>query len=327
MRILVAGANGYLGGRISEYLTAQGNDITALIHHKSADWDRRLSKIDRVVKGDARNKNLLLSAIEGDVDCIVFTISLDHRRSSNNPFDTLSTNVGILWTLLDICAEKGKGKLIYLSTQQVYGKSKAGEVICEEDTLLPVNPYGLAHKYCEDLCSLYSRERGLDCISLRLSNSFGAPAFSSCNCWWLAINDFCKTALGHGKINLLSDGSPQRDFIPISDVCKAIEMLINLPVSTLPHRIYNLGSGKTHTILELAHAVASICTDRYGKEFPVVLPGGNISHDTGQHRNIPRFTYDISRLRSLGFAPSDKLRPGIEEVLNFLEKPSHHPTS
>lgn len=320
MRILVAGANGYLGGRISEHLADQGNAVAALVHQRPTDSNKWLNKMERLVEGDARDKGVLLSALEREVDCIVFTISLDHRASGKDPFDTLAVNVGILWSLLEAYAEKGGGRLIYLSTQQVYGRRNVAEVIREEDPLLPASPYGLTHMYCEELCSLYSRERGLNCISLRVSNGFGAPVFPSCNCWWLVINNLCKTAHEQGKLKLLSDGSPQRDFIAIGDICRAIDIIATLPLSRLPHSVYNLGSGKTHTILELAHEVADICEDRYGKKLPVVMPGGEISHDSRVHSNLRRFTYDIGRLQYLGFTPSHDLRPGVEELLDYLEK-------
>jgi len=276
--------------------------------------------MERIIEGDGTNKDILLSAMGTQVDCVVFTISLDHRTSGKDPFDTLAINVGILWALLEIYAENGGGRLIYLSTQQVYGKRNPEEVIREEDPLQPVNAYGMTHQYCEDLCKLYSRERGLNCISLRLSNSFGAPVFPSCNCWWLVINDLCKTALEQGELRLLSDGTYQRDFIPIPDVCRVIEMIATLPVSTLLYPVYNLGSGKTHTILEVAHEVANICKDRYGKSFPVLLPDGKISYNASHHHDIKRFRYDVSRLKAIGFVPSTNPRPGIEEVLTFLEK-------
>ena len=320
MRILVAGANGYLGGRISEYLAARGNKVTALVHHLPTDSGGWLSQMERVVEGDATNRGVLLSAMADEVDCAVFTISLDHRESGNDPLTTLAVNVGIFWMLLDICEQKGTGRVIYLSTQQVYGRYDAGEVISETTPLLPVNPYGLTHKYCEDLCSLYAREKGLNCISVRLSNSFGAPLFADCNCWWLVINDFCKAALQEGGLKLLSDGTPQRDFIPLGDVCRAIEMIVGLPASALKHMSYNLGSGQSRTILEVAHEVADICTARYGKKLPVILPGDKVSYSAGHHRDVSRFTYDVSRLKALGFAPSGDLRPGIAEVLDFLEK-------
>lgn len=320
MRVLVAGASGYLGGRISEHLAARGNKITVLVHHQPKASTSWLSQMERIVEGDATNQDILLSALQDKVDCIVFTISLDHRVSGRDPITTLAVNVGIFWKLLDIYAQRDKGRVIYLSTQQVYGRYNIGDMINEEAPLLPVNPYGLTHHYCEDLCSLYTREKGLNCISVRLSNSFGAPVFADCNCWWLVINDFCKMALQKGRLNLLSDGTPQRDFIPVADVCRAIEMLATLPASALKYMTYNLGSGRSHTILEVAHQVASICAERYGREFPVILPGNKVSHDAGHHRDVPRFTYDINRLKELGFVPSGDMRPGIEEVLDFLEK-------
>ena len=320
MRILVAGANGYLGGRISEYLAARGNKVTALVHQRPTNSSGWLSQMERVVEGDATDRDVLLSAMAGEVDCVVFTISLDHRESENDPLTTLAVNVATFWMLLDICDQQGTGRVIYLSTQQVYGRYNVGEVINEEAPLLPLNPYGLTHKYCEDLCSLYKQEKGLNCISVRLSNSFGAPLFAGCNCWWLVVNDFCKTALQEGELKLLSDGTPQRDFISVADVCRALEMIATLPASALKHMSYNLGSGRSHTILEVAHEVADICAGRYGKNFPVVLPGNEISYDAGHHRDMPRFTYNINRLKNLGFVPSTDLRPGIEEVLDFLQK-------
>jgi UDP-glucose 4-epimerase len=320
MRILVAGANGYLGGRISEYLAARGHHITALVHHLPEDSGKWQKKMGRVVEGDATKQEILASALQDEVDSIVFTISLDHRLSGQDPFKTLAVNVGIFWKLLELYSRKAGGRVIYLSTQQVYGRYESVEVINEETPLHPVNAYGLTHQYCEELGSLYAREKGLKYISIRLSNSFGAPVFADCNCWWLAINDLCKTALQNGELKLLSDGTPQRNFIPVADVCRAIEMIATLPSSALKHMSYNLGSGRSYTILEAAHEIAGICARKYGREFPVILPGNKVSNNAKQHRDMPRFTYDIGRIKEPGFIPSADLRTGIEEVLDFLEK-------
>jgi len=321
MRILVTGANGYLGGRISEYLTNQGHSVIAHVHRMPQsvpqDWARKMSSI---IEGDAADDSILNSIFKENIDCIIHTISLDHRVTGQDPAETLRVNVGILWKLLDIYASNGVEKLIYLSTQQVYGKRGSGETIHEDDPLNPANAYGLTHKYCEDLCSLYSREKGVDTICTRISNGFGAPIFPECNIWWLVINDFCKTALRKGKIKLLSDGSPQRDFIQIEDICKAMEALANLPRDQKQYSVYNLGSGVTFTMLELAHCVSQICKKRYGKEFPVILPNNEISNSPSKFLNISKFKYDIGRLNELGFQPKGDLDAGIYDVLSFLER-------
>jgi nucleoside-diphosphate-sugar epimerase len=320
MRILVAGANGYLGGRISEYLAGQGHSVTALVHRLPEDSGSWQKKMTRVIEGDAASEETLVSALRDDIDSIVFTISLDHRMSGQDPSRTLDINVGIFWKLLAIYSRKAGGRVIYLSTQQVYGRYENNAVINESTPLIPVNAYGLTHQYCEELGSLYTREKGFKCISIRLSNSFGAPVFPECNCWWLAINDLCKMALEKGEIKLISDGTPQRDFIPAGDVCRAIEILATAPFPAIEYPSYNLGSGRTHTILEVAHETAETCAKKYGKDVPVVLPDNKISPNARRRRDIPRFRYDISRIQRLGFTPSTSLLPGIEEVLDYLEK-------
>ncbi|MCK4250177.1 NAD(P)-dependent oxidoreductase [candidate division WOR-3 bacterium] len=225
MNILVAGANGYLGGRISEYLADSGHSVSALVHHRlnnAVEWEK---KMDSIIEGNAVDKDVLVSALKKGIDTIIYTISFDHNESGKDPFKTLAVNVGILWQLMDIYSKNGGGKIIYLSTQQVYGRFKLGVTLFEDSPVVPANSYGLTHKYCEDLCSFYSREKNMETICLRISNGFGAPLFPSCNCWWLVIMDLCKTAFKKGEIRLLSDGSPQRDFIRIDDICRAISLL------------------------------------------------------------------------------------------------------
>ncbi len=320
MKILLAGANGYLGGRISEYLAGRGHSVTALVHHLPKDSGKWQKMMTRVIEGDAATQEVLASALQEDIDSIVFTISLDHRASEQDILKALNVNIGIFWELLELYSKKAGGRIIYLSTQQVYGRYENGTVISEETPLEPVNAYGLTHHYCEELGSLYAREKGLKCISIRVSNGYGAPVFADCNCWWLVINELCKTATEKGVIKLLSDGTPQRDFIPVADVCRAIEMIATLPESTLQYPSYNLGSGQTYTILEAAHEIAGIYDSKYGKKVPVILPGGDISSDARQHSNIPRFKYDITRIKGLGFTVSESFRPGIVELLDYLGK-------
>jgi nucleoside-diphosphate-sugar epimerase len=320
MRILVAGANGYLGGRISEYLAGRGHSVTALVHHLPEDSGNWQKKMMRVIEGDAAEEGILASALRDDIDSIIFTISLDHRASEQDILKTLDINVGIFWRLLERYSQKAGGRVIYLSTQQVYGRYENGTVITEDTPLIPVNTYGLTHQFCEELGSLYTREKGLKCVSVRISNGFGAPVFADSNCWWLVINELCKTAVEKDVIKLLSDGTPQRDFIPVADICRAIEMIATLPESSLQHPSYNLGSGRTYTILEAAHEIVDIYHGKYGKEAPVILPDNETSSDARRHQGIPRFKYDIRRIKELGFSPSAGLRTGIEEVLEYLEK-------
>ena len=52
-----------------------------------------------------------------------------------------------------------------------------------------------SHLLSENICNYYNDKTETDCINVRLSNSYGSPIFKENNCWWLVINDLCKTAI------------------------------------------------------------------------------------------------------------------------------------
>jgi nucleoside-diphosphate-sugar epimerase len=319
MDYLVIGANGYLGSRVAKYLSTKSNNVTALIHHKPDDIEKWESRMHKVICGDAADNKVVSEAFRDNLDCIIFTISLDHKLSGQDYFKTLKINVGIYWNLLERYASQQQCLVMYLSTQQVYGRF-AGHNISESTPVSPVNAYGLTHAFCEELNSYYAMRRGISSVSLRISNSYGAPVFKDCNCWWLAINDICRMAVENKQIKLLSDGTPQRDFIYIDDVCRAIEKLSLVKSKAPQHLIYNLGSGKTYTILEAAHTISDIYKERFNYDVPVILPDGAISQGANKHKLSSRFTYDITKIREMDITPRQDIKDGVKEIISYLEK-------
>ena len=168
----------------------------------------------------------------------------------------------------------------------------------------------------EEVCRQLNDTSDIHCQALRLSNSYGAPVSTSADCWWPVLNDFCLTALEKNAIRLLSDGSPQRDFIHLRDVCRATHHLLNLDPGLVPE-VVNLGSGTTHTILEAAHRVASVFRERYGCEVPVELPEGS---SAGAGPAPDRFQLDVSALTRSGFNAQTSLDEGIHQTFNFLDQ-------
>jgi UDP-glucose 4-epimerase len=251
------------------------------------------------------------------IEAAAHTIALDHSRSEENPEETCSVNVASTWRLLNRLSQTGTKRFVYFSTQQIYGRTGAVR-ITEDMTPAPINAYGLSHWMSEQVCDLFNRRSQTLCAAVRISNGFGAPVFGSTNCWWLVINDFCKSAMESGVIRLTSDGTPQRDFVHIADVCQAVEQLLTRPAGELLHRVYNVGSGQTQTILELAHRVQGVCKRLWRRDIPVVLPDGTTSQGAERHREIPRFSYDVARLRGMGWESTRSLEDGIGDVLAFL---------
>lgn len=318
--LLVTGATGYLGAKLCLLLSKNKNyNVTALSRETKHDKSHWHQSIKNVTYGDVTHIDTIRKLAKKDFDIVIHLVSLDHNKSENNPNDVANVNVLSTWNLLNEFSKNGNlKKFIYFSTFQVYGKVPS-VTITEAHTTSPQNTYGLTHLLSEEICNYYNKSTNINCINVRLSNSYGSPVFIKNNCWWLVINDLCKTAFYDNKIKLLSDGSPQRDFIHISDVFNAVNALIQTKTKEIQNNTYHVSSGKTLTILQLAHVVKSVYKLRYKKDIQIILPDKTISENPNIYSKSERFTVDNSKLKSIGFKPTISLSTGINEIFEYLE--------
>ncbi|MDV6168391.1 NAD(P)-dependent oxidoreductase [Flavobacterium sp. DG1-102-2] len=309
-KILVTGGGGYIGSRMCQYLAMQGHRITALCHNPPYNelWS---SKLEKVVIGDVTDEGLIKELAQDGYDTVIHLVSLDHHQSNGGAPSVVSRiNITPVWSFLDIFAKHNLGKFIYFSTMQVYGPVGSGS-INESNTPNTKSPYGLTHHIGEIICDYYNRNSEIECITVRLSNSYGAPVFSDNNCWWLVINDLCKMAFTEKKIVLQSDGSPLRDFIHGWDVCAAVQAIIETGEH---YSVYNVSSGITLSIMEIAEKVKQAYAKRYKTELQIT------SQPTAGGKNPEHFKIDNMLIRSIGFEPAWNLERGINDLFDFFEK-------
>lgn len=318
-KILVTGANGYIGARLSKFLFKKGHQVIAHCYPSSPSDPEWLRCISRVVVGDIRDNDVITELAGLEVECIIHLISLDHNQCNFfEPNDILAINVTPTWNLLENFRHKNLKRFIYFSTFQVYGKIK-NDIVTEETRSDAQNIYALTHLLSENIVNYYHTATDMDCLSVRLSNSYGSPVFSENNCWWLVINELCQEAYKNNVILLKSDGSPLRDFIHFSDIGNAVDLLIKKGTKTKANT-FNLCSGKTYTILELAHIIKAVFAKRYSKEIDILLPGNIISNDISALQQANRYRIDNNKLRELGFSPQFTLEDGVNELFDYLEK-------
>ena len=255
-KILITGGSGYIGSRLSLYLSQRGFDIIPLCNSKipgNRDW---VQSMHLILQGDLRDQATLIKIEAVRPDAMIHLVSLDHNQSGINLQETLQVNVQSTWELLSLSASIGLEKFIYFSTTQVYGQT-CESVVTENTKLQPSNAYGLTHKMSEDIVDFYKRSKNLDAVSIRLSNSYGEPVFHDANCWSLVVNDLCKSAFLHKKIVLNSDGLVTRDFIHYSTICSTIEQLLNTEIISKNNAI-NLSAGVSISLLSLALLVKKV---------------------------------------------------------------------
>ncbi len=316
-KVLVMGACGYLGARLSQYLAISGHSVTAFDSYNPHMHSQWVSLMDDIIIGDIRDELTVSNLVEKRFDVAVYLISLDQHKSEADPDYVSSINVLPTWNMLDKLTKNGLEKFVYFSTVHVYGNLPR-EIISEDLKPNPVSAYGLTHLLSENLCNYYHEKTKTDCINVRLSNSYGSPAFKENNCWWLVINDFCKAAYEKNKIIINSDGSSQRDFIHGDDVAKAIDILITAKISDR-NNVYHIASGKSLTILELAHIVKEVYSNRYNTDVDIILQDNSISKRPKIFDDIERYSFSTKKLDELGYKKNTELRSGIDEIFQYLE--------
>lgn len=315
-KVLITGGCGYLGANIAAVLAENGFKVTVFdiaVPENNPHWEMNM---ERIILGDISDSKQLSELTSYNFDSIIHLISLDHHASQGDPENVAKINILPVWNLLDKFKDTNLKTFIYFSTQQVLGRIAKTE-IDENTESNPLNHYGLTHLLGEQIVSYYDHISNINCINIRLSNGYGPPVFSQNNCWWLVVNDFCKSAFENGKIVLQSDGTPQRDFIYVKDIGLAIKAI--LENNDIAEKPINIGSGSTFTILELAHLVKNVYKSFYEKEIEIILGDGSISNELPSVHS-EKFHWNTGRLKKLGFSTTKSIEEGIAEIFHYLEK-------
>ena len=312
--ILITGANGYIGSRLSLFLAGKGHRIYAVCYPEMPTDKNWKDKMFKLFVGDVSKPEFIKSLSKEKIDTIIHLVSLDHVESEGNNEFAFRVNVNPLTLLLETFRDSLVNRVLYFSTMQVYGRNLSDNVV-EEQLPSPVNMYGLTHSICETVMNYYHSPK-FKCINLRLSNSYGSPVFSNRNCWKLVINDLCKISFENKEIRLLSDGTPLRDFIHYTDVCQAVDVLLS---SEAKENTFNVSEGKTYSILELSKFVQKVYFDRYNFEIPIFLSNGRQVKEERSRRLLNTYTISNAKLKKEGFDIATDLTKGIGELFDFLE--------
>ncbi len=317
MKIVITGANGYIGARLSQFLSETGHKVTAVCYPDIPKQNGWTDLIHQTVIGDIRNPDTIEMISEINADAIIHLVSLDHFDSERDPNEVSAINVQPTWNLLERCTQKGLKKFIYFSTIHVYGKN-INDFIKETHPPAPFNAYGLTHYLSEEICNLYKRKTETECVNIRLSNSYGEPVFYNANCWSLIINDLTRSAFINKKIILKSDGKAVRDFIHFSDICQGVNTILSKPVG-LGNTIH-FSSSNSVSMLDVAIAVRSVYFNRYKEIIPIYIKGNEFWNEG---KGIDKKTCQIisnERAKSFGISFKKSLKDGIEDLFIYLDE-------
>ena len=309
MKVLITGGLGYLGGRLTEYLLSENHYLTILT--RKIDLDQKLDSRVKLVSVSWDNLDKITSNFE-DIDCVIHAASMNAADCLASPQGAKNFNVNKTKELLKLSINSGVKKFIYISTAHVYSRTLSG-YISEETETSNNHPYAETKKDAENVVLSYNKKNETKGIVVRLSNAIGPPMDINVNCWSLVVNNIARQLVTSNVAELNSSGEQRRDFVTMTDACRAILHLLN--AESLKYNIYNVGGEWSPKINE----IINLLKERY--KFIFKIEPKIIFKDTNKVK-VKNFEYSIQRLKSTGFKLSNKeiVINEIDELLYFLKR-------
>jgi len=261
MRLLITGGFGYLGGRLAQFLASTSGHQILLGSRQQTEPPPWLPEAK--VAHIRWNSPTGLAQICTSVDAVVHLAGMNAQDCAADPIAALEFNGLATARLLQAAIRQGVKRFIHLSTAHVYGSPLTG-VITEETCPISTHPYATSHRAGEDVVRTAHQRGQIEGIVIRLSNAYGAPAHKDANCWMLLVNDLCRQAVTTQCMVLRSSGLQRRDFVPLSDACRAISYILDLPVQALAKNIINVGGEWSPTVWEVACLIQERCALELG---------------------------------------------------------------
>jgi nucleoside-diphosphate-sugar epimerase len=311
-RILVLGGMGFIGSNLAIRLNDFGADVK-IVDSMLPQYGGNMANIESIKEScqvnfadirDQHSMNYLVQWAD-----VIFSMAgqTSHVDSMTDPVTDLDINCRSQLALLESCrAYNPDVTIIYASTRQLYGRPRYLPVD-EDHPIEPVDVNGINKLAAEMYYSLYSQVYGMNCVSLRLTNTYGPRQHLRGNNQGFA-GIFIRMAINGEKIKIFGTGEQRRDFNYIDDVVEAL--LLAAATKKLNGMVFNLGATEHYSLLEFIRQLESFCSFSYEL---VPFPAAHEVIDIGDYYG------DFSRFEAAtGWHPKVNLRDGLKKTIDYF---------
>ncbi|HEX7674828.1 MAG TPA: NAD-dependent 4,6-dehydratase LegB [Bdellovibrio sp.] len=313
-KVLVTGADGFIGSHLVEMLSARGYEVRALTLYNSFNnwgWLDTIPRIKNVeiVSGDVRDP-FLCNEITKDIDTVFHLAALIAiPYSYRAPASYVDTNVNGTLNICKAALENKVSKVIHTSTSETYGTALYVP-IDEKHPLQPQSPYSASKIAADAMAMSFHYSFGLPLVTARPFNTYGPRQSARA----VIPTIISQIAAGKKEINL-GDTSPTRDFNYVLDTCRGFIALAES--QDVIGKTVNIGSNFEVSIQKTFEIIRDIM-----KSDAVIIQ--DKERIRPKNSEVQRLWCDNSVInKTTGFRPEVSLEKGLELTVEWFKNPSN----
>lgn len=312
---LITGIAGFIGSTIAHTLVEQGHTVRGIDNLSTGTLDN-LAEIREAVsfeQADVQDLPAMRRACEG-VDYVLHQAALASvPRSVKDPLSSHEANINGTLNVLLAARDAKVRRIVYAASSSAYGDQPT-QPKHEEMAPQPLSPYAVQKLTCEYYIQAFCKVYGMEGVCLRYFNIFG-PRQAADSPYSGVIAHFIYKMMAGETPTINGDGSTSRDFTFVANAVNANLLACIAPKEVATGRVFNVGTGHSHTLNDLYDALAEILSfsrkPNYGP-----TRAGDVQHSLAS----------IERAgRELGYKPQADFRTGLEKTVAwyFQEKEKH----
>jgi len=295
-RFLVTGGAGFIGSHLVERLLELGMTVRVVDDFSTGKRENLAPFAGRIelVEGSLCDEATVRRACEGVANVLHQAAIPSVPRSVRDPMGTHHSSTTATALLLEGARAAGVKRFVYAASSSAYGDQEAESKV---ETLLPMplSPYAAAKLACEYYLRSWHQVYGLETVSLRYFNVFGARQDPTSE-YSAVIPRFITAVLDGKRPTIYGDGGQSRDFTYVANNVEA--NLLACVVPGIGGQVFNIACGDSFSLLDLIDAIGKGLNTKID---PIFEPArvGDVRHskaDIGKARRMlgyePRVSFD-----------------------------------
>lgn len=314
-KILITGAAGFMGSNVLDYLFLKYPNFSfvaldALTYAGNLkNFSKEMLKSSRFkfVYGDVRNTNLVDNLI-GKSDIVIHFAAETHvTRSIYDNVKFFETDVLGTQAVANAVYHHKKRveRFLHISTCEVYGSGMTKKMD-ESHPLNPHSPYAAAKAGADRLVYSYYLTYKIPSIIVRPFNVFGPRQHLE-----KVIPRFITSCILHEPLTIHGNGKAERDFMHVNDMSTAIDLLMHAPLEKVKGEVFNIGSGRAISVLQIAKFIA-----KYMK-----VASSQIHFLKDRPGQVSTFACNFDKIKKLlNWKPQIDFHKGLTETIRWYKK-------